>query len=731
MKIRWKILIILLIFSLMPLVVTRLYGLRSLTELGSDLQIQTRLTLLERATESLSSMAKGRAAIINLESRLYHTSLKSIQAEAEIRLSSSELEPSIPDYYVTSPHSTINNPEFTSAPDYKKRALMGKGANRKKTHDMTEIKRGALIDLPITKERISFWLTDGLTLKQAEPYIKKLSPMLTSFKNCSATLEKLVLWQEITLENGLVATYPGHDSFPGKYDPRKNAWYKKVKKQKKTLWNLPVPDAATRSLCHRLTAPLFNDNGEFIGTTSLVIAVSMPIHGSLIHALQPGTTLMVVASENPESFSDSKLLIIGKAGDRYKNMDSVQAQRHFWQSPPDQEWLKENNPEFRTLVQDINDGHNGVIQMNYKGVPSLWTFSPINNTIALLLITPTTDFTAEADEAEQYVRESIANQYEGTSLIAIVVILCVSVVAYFVSQSLSRPIRMLSEAVIKIGKGDWSVRADFHSSDELGELAENFNIMVPQLREHSATKQALILADEAQKSLFPQATPKIDGVDIGARCTFSEKTGGDYYDFIGCKTCGPSVFATAIGDVSGHGITAALLMTSARAYTRAYTGQGNSLVWSVKNINRLVTKDCMQTGHFMTMFTATCDLNTKKLHWIRAGHDPALIYTPQTDSFTELKGTGMALGVDEDYVYEEHITQIQTGQILVLYTDGIWEAHSPAGIQFGKDYLRQIICENCHKPAQEIVDLLLLEVQNHRRGLPLEDDCTAIVIKFI
>ncbi len=103
MKIRWKILIILLTFSLVPLFVLKTHGLNSLTELGSDLQTQTRVTLLERATESLSFMAKARAAIINLESRLYQTTLKSIQAEAEIRLNDDDVEPLPSLLFITSP----------------------------------------------------------------------------------------------------------------------------------------------------------------------------------------------------------------------------------------------------------------------------------------------------------------------------------------------------------------------------------------------------------------------------------------------------------------------------------------------------------------------------------------------------------------------------------------------------------------------------------------------------
>ena len=732
MKIRWKMLIILLTFSLTPLFVLKTHGLNSLKELGADLQTQTRVTLLERATRNLAEQAKGAAVVIGLEERLYRTTLKSIQGEAELRLNDNDVAPLAEQPFITTRQKVFNTPELIHDPAYKKRALMGKGTNRRgEFHTMAAVQRGELIDLPITTDHISFWLTEGLSREQAMADISRITPLLDDFKSCASALQNLILWQEIILENGLVASYPGHDSFPRKYDPRTHVWYKETKKLGQKNWTLPSPDAATKSLCNRLSSPLYDDTGRFIGVTSLVIPIGESLNKAFVSRdTQIAKIMMVTTHERDESHQNS-LLVIGKIDDEQAENDFRPAHGRFWQAPPKREWLNEDNPEFKSLIKDVADKNSGVLHMDFKGIPSLWTYSPIHKGVSILIITPVHEFTAEADEAEQYVRESIANQYEGTSLIAIAVIISIAIVAYFVSQGLSKPIRMLSEAMIKVGDGDWNARADFHSKDELGDLAQNFNYMVPQLREHSKIRQALSLADEAQQSLFPQAPPDIKGVEIGARCTFSEQTGGDYYDFVGCATCGPDTFATAIGDVSGHGVSAALLMTSARAYMRALSGRGRTLVEAAMELNRLVTKDCAQTGHFMTMFMAVCNAQTRSVNWIRAGHDPGLVYTPKTDNFDQLLGEGLALGVDENYLYREYVTPMEQGQIMVLYTDGIWEAHSPAGKQFGKDRLQQIIRDNCHKQAQEIADTILIEVEAYRKGFPLEDDCTIIVVKFL
>lgn len=730
MKIRWKILIILLTFSLVPLAVLKTHGLNSLKELGADLQTQTRVTLLERATESLAKEAEGAAALINLEDRLYRTTLKSIQSEAELRLTDDDIPTLEVKPFITSLDKTINEPELINDPAYKKTALLGHGMMRKAEHRMAAVQRGDLIDLPIAPDRISFWIPEGLTPEQAMPQITRISPLIHAFIACGETLEDLALWQEIILDDGLVASYPAHNSFPRKYDARTHPWYKEIKQNRKISWALPSLDAASRTLCYRLSAPLLDNDGKFLGLTSLVIPVGAAMDNPLVTDKPERTKIMMVSSAQEENDNPEQLLIVGKVGDNQPDTSRQHMRGMFWLAPPEPEWLKEDSPEFSTLIKDVDEGRSGVIQMNFKGLPSLWTYSPVNRQLSLLIITPVRDFTAEADEAEQYVRESVANQYEGTSLIAIFVICAIALVAYFASKSLSRPVSTLSEAMIKVGDGDWDARADFHSKDEFGELAANFNNMVPQLREHSATQQALSLADEAQQSLFPRRTPEIEGVDIGARCTFSEKTGGDYYDFLGCSICGPKTFAAAIGDVSGHGVSAALLMTSARAYIRSLTGQGLPLVDVVCRVNSLITKDCIQTGHFMTAFTVICNTEERTLNWIRAGHDPGLLYTPETDTYEELIGEGMALGVDEHFLYKETLTRVKPGQIFILYTDGIWEAHSPSGRTFGKDKLKQIISDNHHKQAQDIVDLLLGEVHNHRKGLALEDDCTAIIVKF-
>lgn len=737
MKIRWKILLILLAFSLLPLILMRIHGINTLTSLGKDLQAQTRTTLLERTVEDLTHLANGIAEIINLEDRLYRTSLKSVQLEAEQRLLGQNSKDRTSNPFVIWPGGKLNEPELTSDPNYK--TLMGMGQGSRGGMNRSRMQGSPMMgmqgdrsfqDLPISRNDISFWLPEGLSLEDTRSSIDRIESMLPLFKSCDETLSELILWIEITLESGLTATYPAHMSFPRRYDPRISQWYRQLRKDPKLDWSLPSTDPATRSLAYRLAAPITDKVGNFLGAASLVIPVDATIDQESI-ARFTGSMKVYLVSSNVTEENQGKLLVIGKDGSQEDADPTMTPMGHFWQAPEETEFIFENNPEFRSLVTDIEKMRPGVLQMPFRGEQSLWTYNPVNEGVAIILVMPTRAFTKEADEAEQYVRESISTQISTVTLILGGTILTLVAVAYILSLSLSTPIRKISNAVNRVAKGDWSARADFNSSDELGELAETFNRMVPQLRERASILQALSLADEAQKNLFPEDPPQMEKVDVGARCVFSEKTGGDYYDFVGCSSCGENVFAAAIGDVSGHGVPAALLMTSARAYIRALTGYGRPLVEVVGKVNRLVTHDCMNTGHFITMLTAICDTEKMEVRWIRAGHDPGLLYNPATDEFRELIGPGMALGVDPDFLFKENVTPVESGQILTLYTDGIWEAHSPAGAQFGKDSIRQLIRDNWDKPASEIVDRIHSAVGEHCEEQPLEDDCTIIVIKFL
>jgi sigma-B regulation protein RsbU (phosphoserine phosphatase) len=133
----------------------------------------------------------------------------------------------------------------------------------------------------------------------------------------------------------------------------------------------------------------------------------------------------------------------------------------------------------------------------------------------------------------------------------------------------------------------------------------------------------------------------------------------------------------------------------------------------------------------MTLFYMTIDLEKNQIGWVRAGHDPAIIYDPTRDEFEELKGSGVALGVNEVFDYEENYRRdLTNGQIIAIGTDGIWEAVNRDGEMFGKARFRNIIRKNAHAAAGDILNAVYSELNQYTRGQRSEDDITLVVVRI-
>jgi len=281
---------------------------------------------------------------------------------------------------------------------------------------------------------------------------------------------------------------------------------------------------------------------------------------------------------------------------------------------------------------------------------------------------------------------------------------------------LSREYRKIEGAVV--AKSGRHVPVLIHGStlrDDLGNVIGNM-AFVTDMTEH---KKALALAGEVQKSLLPQSKPVVPGLDIAGKNVSCDEIGGDYFDFLWRLDTQKGPFSVVVGDISGHGVDSALLMTTARAFLRMRASQPGTISEIIMAMNRHLTRDVLESGRFMTLFYLTIDPEKSRIDWVRAGHDPALIYDPVRDEFTELKGSGVALGVNENFDYQENnICGLANGQIIAIGTDGIWEAVNSAGEMFGKA-----------AGSGDILNAVYNELNRFTRGKKSEDDITLVIIK--
>lgn len=309
-------------------------------------------------------------------------------------------------------------------------------------------------------------------------------------------------------------------------------------------------------------------------------------------------------------------------------------------------------------------------------------------------------------------------------------ILFILLLIRFVTGRTVSSIKDVSQAAERVARGDFRKPLPVKTQDEVGELTRSFNTMMLQLEERVRLKAALDLAMEVQQKLLPQKNMKIDGVDIAAKSIYCDETGGDYYDFIQFPELVKEGIGIAVGDVVGHGIAAALLMTTARALLRSRASQPGSLKQKINDVNRLLCEDTSQDGSFMTLFFMLIDIGTKEIRWVRAGHDPAIVYDASTGSFDELSGQGIVLGADDKWSFQDNkYSRWSDGQIILIGTDGIWETVNPDGEPFGKERVRQIIHQHRNRSAQELLQTITDELTAFRQGANQDDDITLVVIK--
>ena len=244
-------------------------------------------------------------------------------------------------------------------------------------------------------------------------------------------------------------------------------------------------------------------------------------------------------------------------------------------------------------------------------------------------------------------------------------------------------------------------------------------------------RQTLELADEVQKNMLPRHNPYVANFQIAGKSVYCSETGGDYFDFLKTDKGFPEPFSVLVGDVTGHGIEAALLMTTARALIRSRVLQPGSIAQILSEVNQHLADDINDTGRFMTMFFLNIDPRNKKLNWVRAGHDPAIFYDPATDTFEKLGGgAGIPLGVDNSFAYEANEKSgLAKDQIIFIGTDGIWETHSPKGEMFGKQPVFDIIRANASAGPQVIIDKVISAMNDFRANLEPQDDATLVAVK--
>lgn len=252
---------------------------------------------------------------------------------------------------------------------------------------------------------------------------------------------------------------------------------------------------------------------------------------------------------------------------------------------------------------------------------------------------------------------------------------------------------------------------------------ENARLMEARFQQERLERE-LQLASEIQQRFQPAAPPVVAGYELQGISFPCYEIGGDYYDFIE-RDDGRLVIA--LGDVSGKGTAAALLMSSLHAAIHAQTGSHDTIVETISAVNRYLA-DNIPPNRFITLFYAELDPESGAVSFLNAGHNPPLI-VHAAGTVEQLASGGLPLGIKADADYREGRTTLQMGDVLVIYSDGVTEAASPNGEEFGPTRLYEVVSRNVDASAAGIRDRIESALTKFSQGTQAADDITLVIVK--
>ena len=493
-------------------------------------------------------------------------------------------------------------------------------------------------------------------------------------------------------------------------------WYSGVLEQGQAIWTEPYFDeGAGNVLMTTFSAPIFRD-GAFAGVTTVDVRLD---------ALNEDAALQ---------FSDENFMILSQSGHfiTHYNPDLVM------NSTIQDQVAMQNNPEFSTAVERMLAGEFWVSEVNDMFLNGgmvegeSWLFyTPVNATGWILSSTlPRSQLTSE-------LWSLMSMAIYGLALMIVLII----ALTLYVSSRLSRPIKTLSAAVSDVARGklDTSIEK-IYSMDELGRLSVGFNRMLKNLKkqveiqsQQTAARQMvekeLQVARETQQALLPSEFPPFPErreFQLHAVSKAARHVAGDFFDFF---LINPRTLVFVIADVSGKGMSAALVMAVTRTIVRNLAENGKTPARILAETNELL-RESHGGSAFVTILLGIYNTNSGRIMYANGGHSPPLLVDRHGNARSVGEATGTIVGMLENQEYANAEMRLLPGETLLLFTDGITEARSPGGEFYGEGRIRAFLEANHGKSAEALCDTLEKEICDFQK-MNLADDLTILALRRI
>ncbi|MFZ7125354.1 MAG: SpoIIE family protein phosphatase [Desulfobacterales bacterium] len=690
MRFRWKLLILLLCLSILPIVLLRTFGIHNVRRIGAELAEQARQNAVDLSrlrTQELLGMHGSllHQIVAQLEMAMV------LQAHATRTFSfkhASDIDPSLPEPSPFPPESV--GPVRISALGFPGDCLIS----------MSPSGTG-----PGTGQ------------------LQELNSMMETYRVISGHLGALVLRQMAWLPGGIGVSHPCPAGSWDPVDAESSTWFRTAMDEKISYWSRPYVDAATGDMAIALSYPITHDpdsdEGIVRGVAGLIVSLE-----SLFHAVVDESTL----PQGADAFIGSLEWrpSAGEVGIRVVAGLPPGKPASAGETFVDRSWFRQQT-QYPEVLEDFLLQRPNVRSVNTGSGDFFWICHPLpHQGTALILTLPRSGASDPVDAMIASIgrRTRTVEIYTAVFLLFLAAIGAVAAVLF--SRAITRPLEKITRAAQDLADGNLKTRVEVTSKDEIAKLADVINDIGPKLEQAYQTRRSIEVASEIQSHLLPDPLPSVD-FDVFGLTLYSEMAGGDYFDYL-CNKPLDRQLCVVIGDVSGHGLSSALLMASVRSAIRMRSLTPGRLNEIVESVNRVFAQDVVKSGNFMTLLLVRLNAEAGEMHWVRAGHDPGMLYDSYSDTFHTMDGRGIPLGVAEDAEFEERSVSIRKGQILFLGTDGIWETRNEDGEIFGKERVNHLIREHAGATAKDIA-LAVINAVEEFRASDKEDDMTCVVVK--
>lgn len=500
------------------------------------------------------------------------------------------------------------------------------------------------------------------------------------------------------------------------YDPRNRPWYLGAKKTEDTYWTDPYVFFTDRKIGIGVSCALISKENDFLGVVG--IDIDLDLISEFLKTMKigkNGAAILINKADQIFAYRDaSKIIMKDSEGFRPVKLDEF-----------DVDWIRQAVMKYKQTGEENFCFHFG--DRNYIASFSKIT-EAFGNDWKIVVVAPEDDFLGPLRKTNKL-----------TVGFSFMILVFGVFIATMIARRVSRPIMRLTENIRGMGQGNLEFRIDVGNQMETAELAEEFNKMSEDLRHYiQELKQTtadnerfqteLDIAAKLQRSLLPLEAPKLENFDIAATSIPALEVGGDYYGYINFSE---DEVGVGIGDAAGKGLGAAMFVASCRAANIAVSMKTRDLPTILEITNNLLVKDAENNYMFVTFFASILHSRERAITYSNAGHNPPLLIRNKSLEIEELSEGGMVMGIFKDSTYEAVKIQLEPGDLLFYYTDGVIEAKNPQNEFFGKEKLIEVLKKNIEMTATEILAEAKSEVFNFTDISEQFDDVTMIVIKVL